>query len=71
VSRALRSNMEPEPALRQWRATSMLLIVGCGFALQRVRPLQLGILISAAMGEAAICSLHETSLASVVVTAVR
>jgi len=49
----------------------MLLIVGCGFALQRVRPLQLGILISAAMGEAAICSLHETSLASVVVTAVR
>ena len=54
VARALHSRTEPETALGQCRAVSMLLTIGAGFALQRIHPLQVGILISAALGEAAI-----------------
>ena len=73
MAQTLGSITEPEPALRQSRATSMLLIGAIGSVLQCIRPLQQAIWISLALGEAAIstcvCKItecHSDSAASTV-----
>ena len=62
LSRLLHLNTEPEAALRQSRALSMLLVFGAAVVMQCTRSLKLGMYISAAVGAIAFQPVHRRRL---------